>query len=56
MLMIALAGLVLNGILTIEQAECVDRRMGTRKVPKTVKECVEQIQHEIDIVKAEIIE
>lgn len=46
-----LAGLIFNGILTIEQAELIHKRLGERAMPDTVRQCVEEIQYEIDIVQ-----
>lgn len=44
MLQIALAGLVLNKVLTLKQAEKINDRLKHNKVPDTVKECVEEIK------------
>ena len=43
MLQIALAGLVINKVLNIKQAERIFERLKDKEPPKTVKECVDEI-------------
>ena len=47
MLTVALAGLVLNKVITIEEAEQIRRELGDEKVPGTVKETVDRINEVI---------
>ncbi len=47
MLQIALAGLVLNKVLTIKQAEAVFNSLKEKKVPDTVKDCVKELKLKI---------
>lgn len=44
MLKIVLAGLVINGTLTIEEAEYIREKLGYNRAPSTVKGVVEAIQ------------
>lgn len=46
-LKIALAGLVLNKVITLEVAEKVDRELGNQIVPTTVMETVDEIKKAI---------
>jgi len=43
MLRVTLAGLVLQGVLTVEEAEFIDEYLSHFVVPETVKEVVETI-------------
>ncbi len=44
MLQIALAGLVLNKVLTLKEAEKINNVLKNQPAPKTVKEIVEMIK------------
>lgn len=44
MLRIALAGLVLQKVLSLEEAEYIDKKLSLSTVPSTVKEIIEEIK------------
>ena len=51
MLKVVLAGLVLNGVLTIQQAKIVEKKLSNRKVPKTLEQTVMELQKTIEETK-----
>ena len=51
MLTVVLAGLVLNKVLTIEQAERVRSELVGKQVPESVTETVKELQDIIDDIK-----
>lgn len=44
MLTVVLAGLVLQKVMTLEEAEFVREKLGNKPVPPTIKEAVEAIE------------